>query len=58
MAQTDRDFDLDEWLEPDGLGGFASGTRSGIRTRRYHGLLLCALKPPQDRRLLVQGFVA
>ncbi|HXK20769.1 MAG TPA: amylo-alpha-1,6-glucosidase, partial [Polyangiaceae bacterium] len=37
---------------------FASGTRSGIRTRRYHGLLLCALKPPQDRRLLVQGFVA
>jgi predicted glycogen debranching enzyme len=48
----------DEWLEADGLGGFASGTRSGVRTRRYHGLLLCALKPPQDRRLLVQGFVA
>jgi predicted glycogen debranching enzyme len=48
----------DEWLEADGLGGFASGTRSGLRTRRYHGLLLCALKPPQDRRLLVQGFVA
>lgn len=48
----------DEWLESDGLGGFASGTRSGVRTRRYHGLLLCALKPPQDRRLLVQGFVA
>ena len=58
MVQKDQDFDLDEWLEPDGLGGFASGTRSGIRTRRYHGLLLCALKPPQDRRLLVQGFVA
>lgn len=49
---------MDEWLEPDGLGGFASGTRSGIRTRRYHGLLLCALKPPQDRRVLVHGFVA
>src|SRR5512140_1801800 len=58
MAQKDQDFDLDEWLEPDGLGGFASGTRSGIRTRRYHALLLCALKPPQDRRVLVQGFVA
>lgn len=48
----------DEWLESDGLGGFASGTASGFRTRRYHGLLLCALNPPQDRRLLVQGFVA
>src|SRR6478735_9245272 len=50
--------DTDEWLEPDGLGGFASGTRSGVRTRRYHALLLCSLKPPQDRRVLVQGFVA
>lgn len=47
-----------EWLEADGLGGFASGTVGGVRTRRYHGLLLCSLKPPQDRRLLVQGFVA
>jgi predicted glycogen debranching enzyme len=48
----------DEWLEPDGLGGFASGTTSGIRTRRYHALLLAAAKPPADRRVLVQGFVA
>jgi len=29
-----------EWLEADGLGGFASGTATGIRTRRYHALLL------------------
>lgn len=29
-----------EWLETDGLGGFASGTVSGQRTRRYHALLL------------------
>ena len=29
-----------EWLEPDGLGGFASGTVGGARTRRYHALLL------------------
>ena len=29
-----------EWLEADGLGGFASGTVDGIRTRRYHALLL------------------
>jgi len=47
-----------EWLEPDGLGGFASGTTSGLRTRRYHALLLCAARPPADRRVLVQGFTA
>lgn len=47
-----------EWLETDGLGGFASGTSSGLRTRRYHALLLTAAAPPADRRALVQGFVA
>jgi predicted glycogen debranching enzyme len=47
-----------EWIETDGLGGFASGTTSGIRTRRYHALLLAAAAPPADRRVLVQGFVA
>ena len=44
-----------EWLEPDGLGGFASGTASGIRTRRYHGLLLAATTPPTGRMMLVNG---
>ena len=34
--------DTREWLEPDGLGGFASGTVTGERTRRYHALLLVA----------------
>ena len=34
--------DVTEWLEADGLGGFASGTMAGIRTRRYHALLLAA----------------
>src|SRR3954468_20349612 len=58
MDASDPDLGADEWLEADGLGGFASGTRSGLRSRRYHGLLLCALKPPQDRRLLVRGFAA
>ena len=37
-----------EWLEADGLGGFASGTAAGIRTRRYHALLLTA-RTPADR---------
>jgi len=31
-----------EWLITDGLGGFASGTASGLRTRRYHALLTVA----------------
>lgn len=44
-----------EWLEADGLGGFASGTSLNTRTRRYHALLLTARKPPGDRRVLVNG---
>jgi predicted glycogen debranching enzyme len=47
-----------EWLEADGLGGFASGTASGIRTRRYHALLLTARNPPTGRMVLVNGFDA
>jgi Glycogen debranching enzyme N terminal len=44
-----------EWLEPDGLGGFASGTVSGVRSRRYHALLLAATTPPTGRVVLVNG---
>ena len=47
-----------EWIEADGLGGFASGTVSGIRTRRYHALLLTATTPPAGRVVLVNGFDA
>jgi predicted glycogen debranching enzyme len=47
--------DRTEWLEADGLGGFASGTASGIRTRRYHALLLPATTPPTGRMVLVNG---
>ena len=47
-----------EWLEPDGLGGFASGTVAGQRTRRYHALLLAATTPPTGRMVLVNGFDA
>ncbi len=49
---TPQDF---EWLEADGLGGFASHTLRGTRTRRYHALLLVSRKPPTDRRVLVNG---
>ncbi len=37
MQQTDRTL---EWIEADGLSGFASGTMSRIRTRRYRAWLL------------------
>jgi len=51
--------DLDaEWLEADGQGGFASGTVGGLRTRRYHALLLSALHPPTGRVVLVNGIEA
>ncbi|HEX2715247.1 MAG TPA: amylo-alpha-1,6-glucosidase [Candidatus Acidoferrales bacterium] len=42
-----------EWLVTNSLGGFASGTVAGLITRRYHGLLVAALKPPLARTLLV-----
>ena len=44
-----------EWLESDALGGFASGTVCGERTRRYHALLLVATTPPTGRMVLVNG---
>ena len=42
-----------EWLVTNGIGGFASGTVSGLVTRRYGGLLIAALKPPLGHTLLV-----
>lgn len=42
-----------EWLETNGLGGFACGTINGANTRRYHGLLTAALNPPGGRMLLL-----
>src|SRR3954471_23842791 len=38
-----------EWLGTNGLGGYASGTVSGVSTRRYHGLLIAALPAPLGR---------
>lgn len=42
-----------EWLETNGSGGFAMGTVAGLNTRRYHGLLTAALRPPVERNLFV-----
>ncbi len=45
-----------EWLETNGLGGFASSTIIGLNTRRYHGLLTAATKPPVGRMVLLSKF--
>lgn len=41
-----------EWLVTNGIGGYGSGTVAGSITRGYHGLLVAALRPPIDRRLM------
>ncbi len=45
-----------EWLETNGTGGFAMGTVSGANTRRYHGLLTAATRPPLGRVTLLSKF--
>lgn len=40
-----------EWLVADGCGGYAMGTVCGLRTRRYHGLLVPAMGGPATRHL-------
>src|ERR1043165_7928872 len=42
-----------EWPEANALGGYASSTPSGVNTRRYHGLLVAATKPPVGRMVLL-----
>ncbi|MBW7897943.1 Amylo-alpha-1,6-glucosidase [Candidatus Brocadiaceae bacterium B188] len=42
-----------EWLATNGIGGYASSTIAGANTRRYHGLLMAATRPPLGRTLLL-----
>jgi predicted glycogen debranching enzyme len=42
-----------EWLETNGMGGFASSTITGLNTRRYHALLVAATRPPVGRVVLL-----
>jgi len=46
-----------EWLVSNGIGGYASGTIAGMPTRGYHGVLVAALAPPVDRRVVVPALV-
>jgi glycogen debranching enzyme len=42
-----------EWLETNGIGGFACSTTIGLNTRRYHALLTAAMRPPAGRVVLL-----
>lgn len=42
-----------EWLETNGLGGYSCSSIIGTLTRRYHGLLVAAAKPPVGRQVLL-----
>jgi predicted glycogen debranching enzyme len=60
MIQFNKDtcVDMDaalrrEWLETNAIGGFASSTIIGLNTRRYHGLLVAATKPPVGRVVML-----
>jgi len=45
-----------EWLETNGIGGFASSTVAGANTRRYHGMLTAATRPPLGRITMLSKF--
>ncbi len=47
-----------EWLLANGIGGYAMGTVSGANTRRYHGHLVAATKPPSVRTILLANMEA
>ena len=54
-----NDFELSsarEWLETNGIGGYASASVSGANTRRYHGLLVAATRPPLGRVVMLSKF--
>lgn len=42
-----------EWLVTNGIGGYAGSTVPCINTRRYHGVLVAAQRPPVERLVLV-----
>lgn len=42
-----------EWLETNGLGGYASSTILNCNTRKYHGLLVCPVPDLPDKYVLL-----
>jgi predicted glycogen debranching enzyme len=63
LFAIDRDTGLDlesglesEWLETNGLGGYASSTVLLCPTRRYHGLLVARPEGNEKRHVLLSRF--
>ena len=52
ICQDPQQFLAHEWLETNGIGGFACSTIAGANTRRYHALLVASL-PPMSRFVLL-----
>lgn len=42
-----------EWIETNGLGGYASSTIIGANSRRYHGLLVASARPSFSRMVML-----
>ncbi|QJB56828.1 amylo-alpha-1,6-glucosidase [Pseudodesulfovibrio sp. zrk46] len=42
-----------EWLDTNGIGGYASSTVINCHTRKYHGLLIASLKEPRGKFVLL-----
>jgi predicted glycogen debranching enzyme len=55
MAERPNLFHDLEWLVTNGIGGYASGTVSGVFTRRYHGFLISAMPAPLGRTFMFAG---
>jgi glycogen debranching enzyme len=60
MIEIDREITQDfaraiglEWLETNGLGGWAGTTVAGAHSRRHHGLLVAATEPPARRTVML-----
>ncbi|MBX7139344.1 MAG: amylo-alpha-1,6-glucosidase [Oligoflexia bacterium] len=58
LKQTEFMNDRREWLETDGLGGFAMGSADGIPRRRYHSWLTVGVGTQGERCTLLNGVEA
>ena len=56
LCQNVREALKREWLETNGIGGYASSTILCCHTRRYHGLLAASLAEPPGRFVLLSKF--
>jgi predicted glycogen debranching enzyme len=46
-----------EWIETNGLGGYASLTQREETQRKFHGLLISSLHPPADRWIFISNLL-